>query len=81
MNSPLGQYAQIVAAIAAVGIIGTYLVGTILGSAATEQLWDITLIAVGAVFGSAAGVNGWKRDVQALHTRLDKVAPPAGDVG
>lgn len=77
MNSPLGQYAQIVAAISAVGIIAAYFIGTLLALPAASDLRDITLIAVGAVFGSAAGVNGWKRDVQALHTRIDNAGIPA----
>jgi hypothetical protein len=76
VNSPLGQYSQIVAAIVAVGVIGIYAAGTLL-SVNVEAIKEFALIALGAVFGSAATVNGVKRDVQAIQTRLDKASIPA----
>lgn len=80
MNSPLGKYAQIVAAISAVFIIGAFILGTLVNADGAPSLRDAFLIAVGAVFGSAAGVNGWKRDVQAVHKRLDEAGiEPARD--
>ena len=79
MNSPLGKYAQVVAAAAAIFIIGSFILGTLFGLAGAPSLRDSFLIAIGAVFGSAAGVNGWKRDMAAVHKRLDDsgVAPAA----
>jgi hypothetical protein len=57
------------------------LFGTVIGVSQTnvQLLQDVALIAIGAVFGSAVGVNGWKQSVSALHTRLDQLGvPPAG---
>jgi len=77
MNSPLGKYAQIVAAIVAVGVIAAYVIG-ILAKIDVSEIRDITLIAIGAVFSSAGIINGTKRDLAAIQTRLDKASiPPA----
>jgi hypothetical protein len=83
MNSPLGRYSQIVAAVVAVGVIGAYLVAILIGQPEeAAELKDFALIALGAVFGSAAALNGYKRDSVALHSRLDKAhIPPAGGTG
>lgn len=77
VNSPLGKYSQIVAAFTAVGIIGGYVVGLVANLPGVNNLEPIAYIAVGAVFGSAAGVNGWKSEVGALHARLDRAGVPA----
>lgn len=82
MNSPLGKYAPLVASVTALGVVGAYILAVLLAAPADNlnDLKDFALIAIGAVFGSAVGVNGWKRDVTALHTRLDSMAvPPSGD--
>lgn len=80
VNSPLGKYAQIVAALAAVFIIGSYVLGALFEIGGAPSLRDAFLIAIGAVFGSAAGVNGWKRDMVAVHKRLDEAGiGAAGD--
>lgn len=80
MTSPLGKYGQIVAAIVAVGVIGAYVVviaiGAILGvdtERPTIALRDFALIALGAVFGSFAAVNGVKGPIDAAHSRIDKI--------
>lgn len=80
MNSPLGKYAQIVAAITAVGVIGAYIVAVLASiPEAAAQLKDFALLALGAVFGSAVAVNGYKAPLAAANKRLDKLgAPPAG---
>lgn len=78
-NSPLGQYAPLVATVTALGVIGAYVVALLFGGAlgvtdqALNNLQDIALIAVGAVFGSAVSVNGWKAPLSAAHTRLDSL--------
>lgn len=78
MNSPLGKYSQIVAAITAVGVIFGYLSGVLFGVIGADSIKDFALIALGAVFGSAATVNGVKHDIRAANTRLDAMhAPPA----
>lgn len=82
MNSPLGKYSQVVAAITALSVIGGYLLAVALSlpGAANEVFTGAFYIAIGAVFGSAAGVNGWKSEVAALHSRLDRAGLPAAGV-
>lgn len=82
MNSPLGKYSQFVAAIVVVGIIASYVAALFLGlSSAEDQLRDFAFMAIGAVLGSAAAVNGVKPSIEAAHTRLDKIGvPSAGDI-
>ena len=38
-----------------------------------QSLQSVALIAIGAVFGSAVSVNGWKQPLVAAHTRLDNL--------
>jgi hypothetical protein len=77
MTSPLGKYAEVVAAGTAVLVVAAFLISVLFGEVLkldntdANSLKEFALIAIGAVFGSAAGVNGWKREVSALHTRLD----------
>jgi hypothetical protein len=85
INSPLGKYGQAVAAVIAVGVIGAYVfvvvAGQLLGSdtnAAERSLKDVALIALGAVFGSAAAVNGVKAPIDAAHRRIDKIEVGTG---
>lgn len=80
MNSPLGKYSQIVAAIVACTLIGAYVaviaLGAVLGAETKESaaaLRDLALIAVGAVFGSFAAVNGVKGPIDSAHSRIDKI--------
>lgn len=82
-NSPLGQYAPLVATLSSLGIIGAYLVVLVFGAALNvspenvQSLQSVALLAVGAVFGSAVSVNGWKQPLQAVHKRLDEAGIPA----
>lgn len=77
MNSPLGQYAPVVAAVVSVGVIGAYVLALIFHSALGIEDADLTALSIlavaafGAVIGSAVAVNGWKQPVQALHSRVD----------
>lgn len=83
MNSPLGKYAQVVAAVIAVVIIVAWVLAEFLHGlryleAQPSGLKEVALIAVGAVFGSAAAVNGVKPAIiaadhkaQLAHERLD----------
>lgn len=79
MTSPLGKYAPLVASVAALFLIVAYGMVLILQptSMALPQLQDAALIAIGAVFGSAVGVNGWKTEVAAIHARLDSAGYPS----
>lgn len=85
-NSPLGQYAPLVATLTALLVIGAYVFALLFGAAFgmspenIQSLQGIALLAIGAVFGSAVSVNGWKQPLQAVHKRLDLAGiPPAGD--
>lgn len=75
-TSPLGQYAPAVASLVAVGVIAAYLIASIVPGvdpAARTALEVPAAIALGAVFGSAVGVNGWKYPVTAMGAKLDTV--------
>lgn len=83
MSSPLGKYAAATAAIASIGIIAGYLLSEFLVGAGIlavrpDGLKEIALIAVGAVFGSAVAVNGWKQPVDVAHSRIDKLEASIG---
>jgi len=76
MNSPLGKYAPVVAAVSAVGIIAAWIIAEFMlamgiSSNSPAGLKEVALIAVGAVFGSAVAVNGWKQPTEAAHQRID----------
>lgn len=70
MNSPLGVYSQVVAAVVAVGVVGAAVAAHLVGRG-DAYLDNLGLLAIGAVFGSAATTNNTKRDLAALHARLD----------
>ncbi len=79
MTSPLGQYAAIVAAIAAVGVIGAWIIASILQGlgvfvdpAALAGLEKMALLAFGAVFGSAVVANGYKQPLAAMGAKVDR---------
>lgn len=88
VNSPLGKYGQLVAAALALIIVLAWIVAEFLnylGFAAIPPsgLKEVALIAVGAVFGAAATVNGVKSDIMSAdhkadlaHARLDAGGAP-----
>lgn len=79
-GSPLGKYAAPAAAIAALTIIGTALLGLVFGvplgitDTAQNQLNLLAALAAGAVFGSSVAVNGYKAPLEAAHRRTDELA-------
>lgn len=83
-RSPLGKYAQVVAAAVALGIIGCWLLalmfGTMLGITEDAQaaLDRGATFALGAVFASAAVVNGVKEPIEAAHLRVDVLERATG---
>ena len=81
MTSPLGKYAQIVAVVVVVGTIGAWLLAVLTANAsAVADIGPYATLAFGAVLGSAATVNGYKRDQAAIHKRLDEAGiGPARD--
>lgn len=82
MNSPLGKYAQVVAVVVVLGTIGAWSFAVLTGNTvAADDLSQYATLAFGAVLGSAATVNGYKRDQAALHKRLDDAGIPAAKDG
>lgn len=82
MNSTLGKYAPITAAITGVGVIGAYVLGVLMAMPGAADLQPLALIAVGAVFGSAVVANGHKeplRQAAAANARLDAIGAPHVD--
>ena len=81
MNSPLGKYSQLVAAITVLATIVAWGFAVLAGNrAAASDLFPFATLAFGAVLGSAAAINGYKRDQIAIHKRLDEAGvPPAKD--
>lgn len=83
-RSPLGKYAQIVAAAMAVTLIVAFVFALIfrrvlgIEGADLQGLKEFALIAAGAVFASAAVVNGVKEPIEAAHTRIDRIERGTG---
>ena len=82
VNSPLGKYGQLVAAIIATLIIVAWVVAEMLYgldilARQPAGLKESALIALGAVFGAAATVNGVKSDIAGAHSRLDRLGAPS----
>lgn len=84
MNSPLGKYAPLVAAIVATAVVGSWIAAELLHglgvlAVAPAGLKEAALLALGAVFGSAVVANGHKAPMRAAelaHARLDAVGAP-----
>lgn len=83
-RSPLGKYAQIVAAAMAVLLIASFVVALLfrrvlgLDEADVQGLKEFALIAAGAVFASAAVINGVKEPIEAAHARVDVLEKATG---
>ena len=83
-NSPLGQYAPLAATVTAFLVIGAYVIALLFGGplnidgSSLDGLQAIALIAIGAVFGSAVAVNGWKQPLEAVHKRVDTLEIATG---
>jgi hypothetical protein len=80
--NPFGKYAGLVAAVAALGILGAWLATAVLPALATsETLNAMALVVVGAIFGTGAGAiavtNGLGPRVDAMQKRLDASGAPA----
>lgn len=83
-RSPLGKYAQAVAAAMAITLIVAFVFALIfrrilgVDDADLQGLKEFALIAAGAVFASAAVVNGVKEPIEAAHTRIDHIERASG---
>lgn len=88
MATPLGKYSQVVAAGLAVFTVVSWTASEFLSAAGLlaqqpSGLKEVALIAIGAVFGAVATVNGIKPDIDAAsrkaelaHDRLDTIDAP-----
>jgi 4-hydroxybenzoate polyprenyltransferase len=80
-GSPLGKYSQIVAAVVAILVIAAALFLHAFRVSVDPFIDNMALIAFGAIFGASASTavtNGSiKRDVDALHKRIDAAGVPA----
>lgn len=85
MSNPLGGYGPLIASITAVGIIGAFILSVFLqgvlglSDQAVQSLREIALLAVGAVFGSAATVASSNSAINAANKRLDAIGAPPAD--
>jgi hypothetical protein len=81
--SPLGQYGPLVAAIAAVGVIGAFIAAAFLESvlsipaANVSSLRELALLALGAVLGGAAATGVVRAEIGAANRRLDAIGAPS----
>jgi hypothetical protein len=83
-RSPLGKYSQVIAAVTALLLIGSYVLALIFQEAlhvsqgSVDRLQLFAGVAVGAVFGAAATVNGVKEPIESAHTRIDRIESATG---
>lgn len=75
--NPLGKYAQVVAAVVALGTIASAIFAHLVRPGGDPFLDNLAFVSLGAVFGAQGVVNGIKRDIGAVNTRLDMAGVPA----
>lgn len=78
--SPLGRYAEGVAAIVSLALVATFLVIIILGNEPPDDLKDMVLLALGYVFVKGGVQAGEKRAEATAATAGDAQATAAGPV-
>lgn|GEM_PF-6372628 len=84
--SPFGKYAALIAAAAALLVLGGWVATAvhILGAADSSQLDAAALLILGAIFGTGAGAltvsNGLGKQVDAANVRLDSIGAPSATV-
>lgn len=83
-GSPFGQYAAIVAAFVAGGVLAAWLVTAVGWAPQSDALDAVALLIVGVIFGTGAGAsvvaNGAGRQAQVANTRLDAVHAPHAEL-
>lgn len=77
----LGRYQELVTAILTIFlVVAAVAQPAILPHGDTTFLNAAALLAVGATYGRISAANGYAKEAQAAHVRLDKIgAPPADD--
>jgi hypothetical protein len=81
-SSPFGKYAAIVAAFAALLILGAWVATAlhIFGAVSSGELNAAALVILGAIFGTGAGAltvtNGLGKQIDAANVRLDAIGAP-----
>jgi len=84
VSSPLGKYGSIIAAVLAFILIVSYVFANLaqawlqIPQLSLDRLGTLALIAIGAVFGSQATINGVKGPIDAAHSRIDKIETSTG---
>ena len=76
--SPLGRYAEGVAAIVSLSLVATFLVIILLGQAPPDDLKDMVLLALGYVFVKG-GVQAGEKRAEADHARSNTPAEGSGN--
>jgi hypothetical protein len=84
--SPFGRYAAVVAAAAALFVLGGWVATALhlFGAVDSGQLDTAALVILGAIFGTGAGAltvtNGLGKQLDAANTRLDAIGAPTAQV-
>lgn len=76
--SPLGRYAEGVAAIVSLALVSTFLLQIVLGQPVEPDLKDMVLLALGYVFVKG-GVQAGEKRAEANQARSDAVAAAGPD--
>lgn len=76
----LGKYAEVVAALVAVGIIGAAVASRLVPGGTSDAFLDsLAFAAFGAIFGSTATANGVKAGQVVIERKLDHAADVAAE--
>jgi hypothetical protein len=84
MGSPLGKYGSLIAAVIAMVLISAFVLVNVYRAVAlndpeaARRLEAVAFIAVGAVFGSTATINGVKQPLESAHSRIDRIQEATG---
>ena len=84
VSSPLGKYGSVIAACIALILICAYVFANLCQAwlkiplESLDRLGFLASLAVGAVFGSQATINGVKGPIDSAHSRIDKLEVGSG---
>jgi hypothetical protein len=79
--TPLGKYAELIASIISLAVIGVTLAAYLIEPNNVPTLLnDAFWVCLGVVFGTRVATNGAGRMAAAAHMRLDAIGAPAADI-
>ena len=80
-NTPMGKYSDVVTAVLTIFLVVSAVAQHALLPAGDANFLDAAaLLAIGATYGKQSAANGYAKQAEAAHKRLDKIsAPPADD--